>query len=293
MLLYTITVSNMGIEMYLTSNHDDKNKNSRFLHRGEFIYNVGSLVFGAGIALLAVGILIVILFKIHYGSESQEILISIFFAGLGVSLIPFGLNMMMKQTKYGYPVVFSSSILSFIAISIFTFTYPHSWYYPLISYTLALYVFGFLAMIANAFFNVTLHIMEGDSKSKDYKEKNLKIYTDEEIEKDIEDALKKSTEFIASELQFKIDETENFRLGKAFNSNCSTVIRVKDDIDETKNLSFTMHPGETEKWGSVGIEKDSKLLANALQENTNKAGRFETFFERFIQRFKEITHITR
>jgi hypothetical protein len=277
--------------MHLNSTSNNKVKRNGVLHRGELIYSIGSLVFGAGIALLAVGISIVILFKIHYGSEPEEILISIFFTSLGVSLTPFGLNIMMRQTKYGYPIVCVSSFMSLLAISVFTFTYPHSWFYPLIGYTLALYVFGFLTMVGNAFINVALRVIEGSSESIDLEEKKIKSYTDEEIKKDIDEALRSSTEIIASELQFKIDETDNVKLGKAFNGNCSTVIRVKDDIDEAKNLGHTISPAETEKWGSVGIEKDSMLLADALKEKTIKTGGFGAFIGRFIQRIKKLTYI--
>lgn len=279
--------------MHFISTSDNKLKQNRFLHRGELAYNIGSLVFGAGIALLAVGISIAIIFKIHYGSEPEIILISIFFTSLGVSLIPFGLNMMMRQTKYGYPIVCTSLFMSLLAIFIFTFTYPHSWFYPLISYTLALYVFGFLTMVGNAFINVVLRMIEGNSESIELEERKIKSYTDEEIKKDIEESLRNSTEIIASELQFKIDGTDNIKLGKAFNSNCSTIVRVRDDINEAKYLGQTISPGETEKWGSVGIEKDSMLLANALKEKTIKKGRFYTFIEKFIRRIKRLTYIMR
>ncbi len=207
--------------MHFSSTSDNKLKQNRLLHRRKLAYSIGSLVFGAGIALLAVGILFVIIFKIHYGSEPEQILISVFFTSIGVSLIPFGLNMMTRQTKYGYPIVCTSSFMSFLAIFIFTYTYPHRWFYPIISYTLALYAFGFLTMVVNAFVNVTLRMIKGDSESIELEERKIKSYTDEEIKKDIEEALKSSAEIIASELQFKMDETDNIKLGRAFNNYCS------------------------------------------------------------------------
>ncbi len=44
--------------MRLISKSNNKLKHNRLLRRGELTYNIGSLVFGAGIALLAVGIAI-------------------------------------------------------------------------------------------------------------------------------------------------------------------------------------------------------------------------------------------
>ena len=65
--------------------------------------------------------------------------------------------------------------MSLLAIFIFTFTYPHSWFYPLISYTLALYVFGFLTMVGNAFINVTLRMIKGNSEPIESEEKKINI----------------------------------------------------------------------------------------------------------------------
>ena len=43
------------------------------------------------------------------------------------------------------------------------------------------------------------------------------------------------------------------------------IVRVKDDIDEARILKITRNPAETDKWGSIGIDKVSMQLSSALE----------------------------
>ena len=72
---------------------------SGILRRGVFVYYVGSLFFIAGIALSALGVAFIMIFKLHYGSTLEEILIIVTFIGVGIILVLTGIIWMLKQKK--------------------------------------------------------------------------------------------------------------------------------------------------------------------------------------------------
>ena len=88
------------------------------LRRGLSIYYIGSMFFIVGISLVALGSAFVMIFQIHYGSESDKILYTALFLGTGITLVLMGINLMIKQTKRGYCVVGMSAFISSFAISI-------------------------------------------------------------------------------------------------------------------------------------------------------------------------------
>jgi len=245
------------------------------LHHGTIIYYVGSVTFAAGIVLLAVGTAFITIFRIHYGSEPEKIILTFIFTGVGATLILAGINLMMRQTRYGYCIVGASAFTSLLALLIFTANYPHNWRYPLISYILALYVVGFLALLGNAFANSILWMIEGKPEAVVGREgEEIKIYTDEEIERDIEEATRKSIELSASELKFKEPGVEEVKFGKAFRESRGDTIRVKDDIGEAISLRKTINHGEREKSGSVEVESISRSLGDILRKEAVEKGRF-------------------
>ncbi len=252
----------------------DNTSSPGILQRGALIYYVGSVTFAAGIALLAVGTAFITISRIHYGSEPEKIILSVISTGVGTTLILTGINMMMKQTRYGYYIVGASAFISLLALLIFTSNYPHNWFYPLISYVLTLYIAGFLALLGNAFANVILWMIEGKPEAVVGREREIKIYTDEEIERDIEEATRKSIELSASELKFKEPGVEEVKLGKTFRETRGNITKVKDDIGEAKSLRKTINPGERMKSGSVEIESVSRNLGEILRKGAVQKGRF-------------------
>ena len=274
----------MGSEMHEDSLMEEKGRSTGLLRRGLSIYYVGSMFFVAGIALVALGSAFVMIFQIHYESEADKILYTVLFLGTGISLILIGINLMIKQTKKGYYVVGVSAIISSFALLLLATNYLHNWYYPLISYVLALYVIGFLALLGNAFANVTLWIIEKSPEHMVREEKLTKTYTDEEIQRDIDEATRKSIEATASGLQFEVDDVGNIKLGKSSPKTCGIITRVKDDIDEILSLRHTMTPGETDKWGSIGIDKASTQLAETMMQKKVEKGLFAGFKERILKR---------
>ena len=271
--------------MYKDPLMEEKNRTTRFLRRGESIYYIGSMFFIAGIALVALGSAFIMIFQLHYGSETNQILYIAIFLGTGIILVLIGINMMIKQTKKGYYIIGVGAFISSLALFIFASNYLHKWYYPLISYVLALYVMGFLALLGNAFGNVTLWTIENRPGAMMNEERLTKTYTDEEIQRDIEEATRKSIEAAASELQFEVDNTGDIKLGKSSPKTCGLITRVKDDIEESISLKQTIKPGSTDKWGSIGIDKASMHLAETMNQQKIEKRRFGGFKERILKRF--------
>ncbi|UCF12063.1 MAG: hypothetical protein JSW06_08475 [Thermoplasmatales archaeon] len=264
---------------------EEKGGSSRLLRRGVSIYYVGSMLFVAGIALVALGSAFIMIFQLHYGSEANQILYTTIFLGTGIILVLIGINMMIKQTKKGYYIIGLSAFISSLAIFIFASNYLHNWYYPIINYVLVLYIMGFLVLLGNAFGNVTLWIIENRPEAMVNEESLAKTYTDEEIQRDINEATRKSVEAAASELQFEVGDTGDIKLGKSSPKTCGLITRVKDDIEESISLKQTIKPGSTEKWGSIGIDKVSMQLAETMNQQKVGKRRFGGFKERILKRF--------
>ncbi len=271
----------------------DNTSSSGILQRGAFIYYVGSVIFAAGIALLAVGTAFVMIFRIHHGSEPEKIILCLIFTGVGTTLILTGINLMMRQTQYGYYIIGASAFISVLALLIFTSNYPHNWHYPLISYILALYVIGFLMLLGNAFANVILWMIEGKTEAVVGREGEIKLYTDEEIERDIEEATRKSIELSASELKFKEPSAGEVRFGKAFRESRGDTTRVKDDMGEERSLRKTLKPGEKVKSGVAEVDKISVLLGEAMKKRAIEKGRFGKIKEEIEESFKKLIYLVR
>ena len=279
--------------MHVDSVTDNDVSSPGLLRRGVLVYYVGSVFFIAGIALSVLGVAFITIFRLHRGSPPEEILLTITFIGVGITVILTGMNLMIRQTRYGYYIVGGSAFMALLAVPIFAYNYPHDWYYPLISYLISLFVIGFLVLLGNAFANVTLWMIEGKSESVVSGEEKMKIYTDEEIERDIEEATRKSMEAAASELEFTVADLGELTLGKAFRETRGNITRIKDDVGETKNLRMTIHPSETDKWGSIGIDKVSMQLSETMEERPVEKDRFTEIVEGIRKKLKNLVNFVK
>jgi len=275
----------MGSEMHEDSLMEEKDNSTSLLHKGVSIYYIGSMFFVAGIALVALGSAFIMIYQIHYGSPADRILYTAIFLGTGITLVLIGINLMIRQTKKGYYIIGMSAFISFLALLLFVTNYMHNWYYPLISYVLGLYIIGFLVLLGNAFGNVTLWIIEKRPEFEFGERKEKKTYTEEEIQRDIEEATRQSIEAAASDLQYDMDITGDIKLGKSSPKTCGLITRVKDNIDEEIGLQQTFNPGATDKWGSIGIDKASSQLAEAMTEKKVEKGFFGGFKKRVLKTF--------
>jgi hypothetical protein len=241
--------------------------------QGASIYHLGSIVFIIGLGLIILGSAFVIVYQIGYQSEKIKILYTILSIAIGIIMILVGINLMMKQTKRGHAIILTSVIFSIIATYLFYTNYLHNFYYPLVSIIFGIYILAFLGLLGNAFASVIVWIIGNKPVYQTITKEKQHLYTDEEILRDIEEATQKSIESAVNELQFDLEDLpKDIIVGKTVPESPGTVIRVKDDIGEVINLSHTLGPIAKDKFGSVGIDKASNLLAETMSQEKKKKG---------------------
>ena len=267
---------------YLPEDNEDSTKLSS---RGTSGYYLGSALFVIGIVLIILGSALIIFFQMHYGSDPEDIRYTIIFIATGIILVLIGINLMIKQTKKGYTIIVGSAVISSLAIYLLYTNYFQNFYYPLVSYIFVLYIIGFLALLGNAFASVIVWIIGNRPDYLIKVEEKPRLFTDEEIQRDIDEATNKSIETAIDELQFDLEETpSDILIGKSAPKTPGNIIRVKDNISEVLSLKQTLTPGETEKWGSVGIEKASKQLAKTITQKKKKKSKFTKIKERLFKK---------
>lgn len=261
----------------MRSNDDKilKSDDDSLSRRGEAIYYFGTLFFVGGIILIGFASASIMFFQIHYESEARLITDTVTYMGVGLLNVSLGINLMLRQSKKGYLIFSTGSMFAIIAIVSFYFNYETNWFYPTISYILLSYLLGFLLLMGNAFGQVTLWILRKNQEpTQPIPSKVKPNYTDEEIERDIDEAIKKSMKQAADELQFNLDVKPSFKVSTATGS--ETVVKRKDAMKESNALQQTLHPGSTEEWGGAGVDKASMLLSETLKsESSQKKGFFD------------------
>lgn len=258
----------------------DENRLSR---KGETIYYLGTLIFVSGIILIAFAAASIMFFQIHYHSEAKLITDTVTYMGFGLFAVTLGINLMLRQSKKGYLIFTTGSFFTLVGISSFYLNYETNWFYPTISYILLAYLIGFLLLIGNAFGHVTLWILRKNQETTpDTPVQPKRDYTDEEIERDINEAIKKSLQQAADELQFTISERPAFKVSAATGS--ETIVKRKDSMTESMTLQQTLNPGSTEEWGGAGIDKAATLLADTLSIDSSQKKGFFHFIHDFFSK---------
>jgi len=247
----------------------------RLSSKGTSVYYLGSAAFVVGIVLIILGTALIMFFQIQYRSEPLTILYVILSIAVGVILILVGINLMIKQTKRGYAIVAISIVFSGLASYLFYTNYLDNFYYPLVSYIFGLYILSFLTLLGNAFASVMVWIIRNQPVSQTIVKEKKHLYTDEEIQRDIEEATQKSLQTAVEQLQFELEELpKEIIVGKTVPKSPGTIIRIRDDIDEVVSLSHALGPAATEKFGNLGIEKASMQLAETIsKEKKSKSER--------------------
>lgn len=260
------------------------NSYSKLSSRGTSIYYIGSAVFSAGIVLIVLATVLIMFYEIHYTSEPVEILLTIPTLATGIILLLIGINLMIRQTKKGYLIIFTSIIFSSVAIFLFYTNYLDNFYYPLVSYIFGLYVFGFLMLLGNAFASVIVWIIGNKPEYQITEKAKPHFYTDEEIQRDIEEATQKSLQAAVDQLQFELEDLpKDIIIGRGSPESPGNIIRVKDDIDEVLSLSQTLNTGSTEKFGSIGVDKVSMELAKIISSEKKEKSIFTRLKAKIFQ----------
>ena len=255
----------------------------RLSRRGETVYYFGALFFAAGITFLLFASASIMFFQIHYGSEAKLIADTVTYMGSGLFFVSFGINLMLRQTRKGTLIYSIGSIFVVFAIILFYQNYETNWFYPTISYILLFYLVGFLMLMGNAFGQVTLWILRKSQQTEQPESAQIRPeYTDEQIQRDIDNAIKESIRQAAEDLQFDLSDAPSFRVSSDAAS--ETIVKRKDTMNETMVLQQTLTPGAREKWGGTGIDKASLLLQDTLTTDSSHKKGFFSFFQSFFSK---------
>lgn len=261
----------------------DEDKLSR---RGETIYYFGTLFFVAGIILIGFATASIMFFQINTLSEAKLVADTVTYMGVGLLLVTLGINFMLRQSKKGYLIFSLGTVFAIVGIVTFYLNFETNWYYPTISYILLAYLLGFLLLMGNAFGQVTLWILrksqETESAVKTSK-KQQREYTDEEIQRDIDQAIKKTLKQAADRLQFNLSTGPTFRVSSG-SANTETIIKRKDTMNEAMVLQQTLNPGAKEEWGGAGIDKASMLLSDTLNTDSTHKKKITNIFHNFFHK---------
>ena len=266
-----------------------RNQDNKFLkkdedslsRRGETIYYLGTLFFVAGIILLSFASASIMFFQISSISEARLIIDTVTYMGCGLLAVSIGINLMLRQSKKGYVTFSIGIIFAIIGIVLFYLNFATNWYYPMVSYILLSYLLGFLLLMGNAFGHVTLWILRKNQEFESPTGAPVKTqheYTDEEIQRDIDEAIKQSLQHAADELQFDIKSKPSFKVSGGIAS--ESVVRRRDDTNESMVLQQTLNPGSTDQWGGAGIDKAASLLANTLSNDSSYKKKFFHFLRK-------------
>ena len=214
---------------------EDNEDSTNLSSRGTSGYYLGSALFVIGIVLIILGSAIIIFFQIHYGSDPEKILYTIISIATGIILVLIGINLMIKQTKKGYTIIVGSAVISSLAIYLLYINYFQNFYYPLVSYIFVLYIIGFLALLGNAFASVIVWIIGNRPDYLIKGEEKPRLFTDEEIQRDIDEATNKSIETAIDELQFDLEETpSDILIGKSAPKTPGNIIRSNNRLNSDR-----------------------------------------------------------
>lgn len=110
--------------------------------------------FLSGLVFSMTGVLYAMVGEVTRYSNPQVILISCFLVGLGLVMTLVGVNFGgMRRTLSRNRSFLAGVLLSLAGLLIFFVSYPESWFYPMVAYSLISYSLGILLLLINIFVN--------------------------------------------------------------------------------------------------------------------------------------------
>lgn len=233
-------------------------------------YYFGSMVFLSGLILSISAIGFAIMVHLRRTSDPSEIITTYGLLGVGLSFILLGINLMISQRRpYGVHsnwVMIIGFLSSVFGVIYFAIIFSEKWVYPYVTYVSFAYASGICLLSGNAFGNAVLKLIE--ERSRQLLEENpLNTYTEEDIEKEVEQTLNESfskTSFSAFNMGIK-EETSDFVPGKALKEVAQARIEVEDSVREVEYLQSTMS-GKV-KVNDYGIDLTSKMLSATMKQS--------------------------
>jgi hypothetical protein len=234
-------------------------------------YFTSSLVFASGIGLIALGLVLILVFQLHYGSEPLRVEIVFTLIGLGVPIALQGMTLMLGYRKYSRITGIIGFALCLIALVLFVVLYPKDWYYPNVSFVATTYALGLIMVLGGLFAEIVQNIIERRQVEKP----KWQAVEEPEIkdEKFLEPVKVPELEF---ELSIK-DVKEDVKFGRALESGrVGKIVKVKDDINyQAETLNRVQHGKLEVKVKDDEIADISKTLKAIESKMTKKKGLFK------------------
>ncbi len=128
-------------------------------------YYSASFIFAVGIGLLILGLIMIMFFQLHYGSEPFKVKVTFTIIGIAVPIIVYGLSQMLSSRRGSKIIATFGFALSILAVILFDFYYPKDWYYPNITYVAIIYALGLITLFGSSFADAVERIIESSSKT--------------------------------------------------------------------------------------------------------------------------------
>jgi len=227
-----------------------------------------SFIFAVGLALIILGLCMVIIFQLHYGSEPYKVKITFLTIGISIPLLIYGINMMLGYGKHLRILTFSGFLLCVIALIAFLILYPENWFYPNVTYTITIYALGLIILFSSSFAEVITKLIE----SRKGRDKDKIDVTTTEEPTFITPAKFEEPELEVIDIKVDLKPSKSLkdeRLGK--------VIKIRDKIDFEAEKLIRVSKGELK---IKKIDKDIDQVAKALksiEEKMNKSDKKKIF----------------
>lgn len=239
-------------------------------------YYGASLIFAIGIGLLILGLSLVIVFQLHYGSEPYKVEITFTLIGIAIPIIIHGINVMLGFQKYYKVITIVGFALALSAVAWFDLLYPKEWYYPNVTYVAILYAIGLIMLFSSSFAEAVVRIIESSAKTI----KKIVIHERvESPEKKREEELPPLEAKFALPSKFEPPDLEikdvkipvDLKPGKALQQKrIGKVVRVKDAVDSQVEKLVRVEKGELKV---KKMDADIMSVTKALKSIEEKMGK--------------------
>ena len=239
-------------------------------------YYSASFIFAIGIGLLILGLIMIPLFQLHYGSEPFKVKITFTIIGMAISIIVYGISQMLSSKRGSKIIATFGFGLSILAVLMFDYYYPKDWYYPNVTYVEIAYALGLITLFSSSFAEAVERVIESSSKTI------MKIIHHErpvEVKKKREEELppleaKFAFPSKADELKLEIKDVpmpSDMKPGKALEGpRIGKIVKMKDEVGKDAEKLVRVRQGELKVKKS---DSDILEVTKALKSMEGRMGK--------------------
>ncbi len=205
-------------------------------------YFGGTLTFVVGLGLIVLGLVFIVYFELHYGSDPTLVKVTFSLIGLGAPLAIQGIAGMLGYVKYSRVTGISGFILCVLGLTAFLWLYPKDWYYPNVSFVATIYGLGLILVFGGLFAEVVQRMIESKPIVVS-KEATKRLSETSEIDTS---TFLEPVKIPEPEITFKDVEVGDVKFGKALNGRIGKVVKIKDNVDYDASLLNRVKDGKLE-----------------------------------------------